>query len=265
MKRIIFLSLILIIFILISGIFFAFIKVDYEKLNFIQRNIASSIYEKWEEHVQNTDPEKRALIDYHLLLNKLNVYEKLFALRIFDIEPKEIDFMGPFYSIEKPDSLIRIESIKLFFNENEIETGIQYYPLHFYKDYVAMMEAMQREIGKKLFIDSGYRSPGRQAYLFFKYLVNNNDFSLKENGRWIAMPGYSEHGSPFNTAIDFINENGINGFSNNQTAADFENLEEYKWLDENASRFNFYLSYPRNNNFGVAFEPWHWHWENRPN
>lgn len=261
MKRILFLSLILIIFILISGFFFTFIKINYDKLNFIQRNIASSIYEKWENYIQQIEPESRALVDYNLLLNTLNVYEKYFALRVFDINPKEIGFMGPFYSKEKPDSLVKIENVKLFFNESEVETGIQYYPLHSYKDYFEMMETMEKEIGKRLYIDSGYRSPGRQAYLFFKYLVNSNEFSLKENGRWIAMPGYSEHGSPFNTAIDFINEKGINGFSNNQTAEDFEHLEEYKWLEENAHNFNFYLSYPRNNNYGVAFEPWHWHWE----
>ena len=77
------------------------------------------------------------------------------------------------------------------------------------------------------------------------------------------MPGYSEHGNPVNHAIDFTNENGINGFSDNQTAGDFESLPEFDWLMKNANQFNFYLSYPENNPYGVAFEPWHWHWEKK--
>lgn len=120
---------------------------------------------------------------------------------------------------------------------------------------------MEVDIGRKLFVDSGYRSPGRQAYLFFYYLATSSNYSLKENAKWIAMPGYSEHGHPVNNAIDFTSIDGINGFSDGQTASDFTALPEYKWMLENANDFNFYLSYPENNSFGVAFEPWHWHWE----
>ncbi|MBK7960075.1 MAG: D-alanyl-D-alanine carboxypeptidase family protein [Bdellovibrionales bacterium] len=31
------------------------------------------------------------------------------------------------------------------------------------------------------------------------------------------------------------------------------------WLTENASRFEFQLSYPRNNDHGIIYEPWHWY------
>jgi D-alanyl-D-alanine carboxypeptidase len=77
------------------------------------------------------------------------------------------------------------------------------------------------------------------------------------------MPGYSEHGHPVNHSIDFCSSDGINGFSDGQTAADFEKLPEYEWMVMNASQFNFYLSYPKDNPYGVAFEPWHWHWEEK--
>lgn len=97
----------------------------------------------------------------------------------------------------------------------------------------------------------------------FIYLTTSGDYSLKENAKWIAMPGYSEHGNPINNAIDFTSENGINGFSDSQSAKDFETLPEFGWLMQNANNFNFYLSYPRDNKFGVAFEPWHWHWEKK--
>jgi zinc D-Ala-D-Ala carboxypeptidase len=192
-------------------------------------------------------------------MNQLNLFERNFAERIFDIDPKEIGFKGPRCSREKPEKLVKIESM----NVGEKETGIQYCPEHSYNDYILMMVKMKKDIGKRLFIDSGYRSPGKQAYLFFYYLTTSSEYSLKENAKWIAMPGYSEHGNPFNNAIDFTSENGINGFDDNQSASNFEALSEFNWLTQNAKQFNFYLSYPKNNLFGVAYEPWHWHWERK--
>jgi len=60
------------------------------------------------------------------------------------------------------------------------------------------------------------------------------------------------------SVIDFINEKGINGEVNPE---DFEVLPEYAWLTANAAQFHFYLSYPKNHPTGIAFEPWHWHFE----
>lgn len=234
---------------------------DYDSLNPVHRYFASSIVEKWMEYEDSVPKERRATLDIDTLFSLLNFPELSFARRIFRIPPAELGFKGKFYSLEKPTDLVLIENVVLENSGNSSETGVQYYPRHAYRDYREMMDSMKASIGKRLFIDSGYRSPGRQAYLFFYYLVKTSNFVLKENARWIAMPGYSEHGSPLFTAIDFISEDGINGFSGKQTAENFENLEEYRWLQANASRFNFYLSYPRENNLGVAFEPWHWHWE----
>ena len=194
-------------------------------------------------------------------MNELTFWEKDFAIRIFNIDPASLGFKGPFYSIKSVKAdLVKIPSVKFENSQGEHETGIQYCLSNIYDDFERMNEVMKQDTGKRLYIESGYRSPGRQAYLFIKYLVNDNGYSLEENAKWIAMPGYSEHGHFSNHAIDFVNEDGINGFSKGQTASDFENLTEYKWLLERASEFNFYISYPRNNQLGVEFEPWHWHW-----
>ena len=42
---------------------------------------------------------------------------------------------------------------------------------------------------------------------------------------------------------------------------DFDKTEEYKWLQKNAKSFNFYESYPIDNNLDMMYEPWHWHHE----
>jgi D-alanyl-D-alanine carboxypeptidase len=54
------------------------------------------------------------------------------------------------------------------------------------------------------------------------------------------------------------------------TAPGFDALEEtferspaFAWLQRNASRFGFALSYPRGNRHGIAYEPWHWCWRAR--
>lgn len=230
---------------------------DYTGLNFLHKYFAARISEKFEAKINSLPEDERAIVDYDILMNELNFLERDFAGRIFAINPDELGFKGPFYSREKPSNLVKVESVKV----GERETGIQFCPEHSFADYEKMSEKMMNDIGRKLFIDSGYRSPGRQAYLFFYYLTTSSGYSLFENAKWIAMPGYSEHGHPINNAIDFTNTEGINGFSDNQTAADFEALPEYQWLQKNANDFNFYLSYPRGNDLGVEFEPWHWHWE----
>jgi len=234
-------------------------EINLDKLNFIHRKIARSVIDSWENYLSNIPKDRRSIVDYNTLMNQLNFYEKSFAGRVFKIDPKELGFKGPYYSKEKPGKLIKSESVKV----GGRETGIQYCPEQSYSDYLLMIEQMKKDIGKILYIDSGYRSPGRQAYLVFYYLTSSSDYSHKENAKWIAMPGYSEHGNPINNAIDFTSENGINGFSDNQTAKDFEALPEFDWLMKNANQFNFYLSYSKDNPFGVAFEPWHWHWEEK--
>jgi hypothetical protein len=256
MKKFFFFSLLLIAAVIIYFSFKLYSEIDFEQLNFVHRWTAKSVFERFDEYSESLAKDERAVMDYDSLINQLNFVERNFAERIFAINPKQLGFKGPKYSKEKPSKLVKIESVKV----GERETGIQYCPEGSFKDYVLMMEQMKKDIGKQLFIDSGYRSPGRQAYLFFYYLTSISDYSLMENAKWIAMPGYSEHGNPINNAIDFVSENGINGFSGNQTAADFEALPEFDWLMKSANQFNFYLSYPKDNPFGVAFEPWHWHW-----
>ena len=225
--------------------------------------MCQSVNTKFSNVLNNLPPEKRAVADFDSLMNSLNWYEKLFAKKIFSINPVELGFMGLFYSTDKPKNLVVVKSVKLGSGGYTRETGVQNCPQNSYKDYLKMADKMEEEIGRKLYIDSGYRSPGKQAYLFFYYLVTSSKFSLKENAKWIAMPGYSEHGHPVNNAIDFTTIDGINGFSDNQTASDFTATPEYEWMTKNAGKFNFYLSYPQNNTLGVEFEPWHWHWEKK--
>ena len=133
----------------------------------------------------------------------------------------------------------------------------QFLPRPVLDAYRAMMDAMFKDLGKRLLVESGYRAPAYQLYLFCFYLPKHG-YSIRETNRFVALPGYSEHGNPNRQAIDFINEAGINGEDHPE---EFEALPEYRWLTEHAREFGFFLSYPRDNPDHTSFEPWHWHFE----
>lgn len=235
-------------------------KPDYERLNLCQRRVVGAVVAKWGRQVQALPEEKRVLVDYGQLLGQLNFIEKKVVQGIFSINPRELGFRGPFHSLEKPGNLVRITPKNYRRDGQEGSTGVQYCPAASYNDYLRMMTRMRQDLGRELFIESGYRSPGFQAFAFLLYLARNHDFSLRKTARLNALPGYSEHQDPVNNALDFINAEGING-DDPQTPEDFERLPEYQWLLNHAHKFNFYLSYPRDNHLGISFEPWHWHWQ----
>ena len=135
----------------------------------------------------------------------------------------------------------------------------QYLPRPALEAYRKMMDAMQKNLGKRLLVESGYRSPAYQLYLFLYYLPKHG-YSIKETNRFVALPGYSEHGYPPRQAIDFINEAGVNGEDHPE---EFDALPEYAWLQQHAKEFGFILSYPKDNPYHTSYEPWHWHFEPR--
>ena len=102
-----------------------------------------------------------------------------------------------------------------------------------------------READMDLKILSAFRSFAEQAELKSNYKIT---FGSGAN-KFSADQGYSEH--QLGTAVDFTTGAMGSNFSK------FENAKEYAWLANNAYRFGFILSYPKNNAYYI-FEPWHW-------
>lgn len=94
-------------------------------------------------------------------------------------------------------------------------------------------------------IISGFRSFGEQSALKGAYTVNYgsgaNTFS--------ADQGYSEH--QLGTTIDFTTA------SVGATFSGFSKTKEYEWLIQNAYKYGFIISYPKDNGY-YEYEPWHW-------
>lgn len=97
---------------------------------------------------------------------------------------------------------------------------------------------------------SGYRSWEYQAGILQRKLARG--LSLAQILAVNAAPGYSEHHS--GRAIDI----GTPGEPPAEES--FELTPAFAWMQREAPRFGFRLSYPRGNPHGVIYEPWHWYW-----
>jgi D-alanyl-D-alanine carboxypeptidase len=97
---------------------------------------------------------------------------------------------------------------------------------------------------------SGYRSHDYQLGIFERKLARGQtvDQILTVN----AAPGYSEHHS--GQALDI----GTPGEPPAEES--FEQTPAFAWLTRHAGDFGFVMSYPRDNAFGIIYEPWHWYY-----
>ncbi len=97
----------------------------------------------------------------------------------------------------------------------------------------------------ELKVSSAYRSFKDQTSLKANYLVTYGSGS----NQFSADQGYSEH--QLGTAIDLLIP------SSPYLTIAFENTEAFKWLESNAYKYGFVISYPKNNIY-YQYEPWHW-------
>jgi LAS superfamily LD-carboxypeptidase LdcB len=143
-----------------------------------------------------------------------------------------------------PENLVKIDPEYTFKPDKDYLFYAKVYP--FLQDL--MSDA--RGSGIDIEIISAYRSFGQQSELKSAYKVvygsGANQFS--------ADQGYSEH--QLGTTVDFTtSEIGA-------TFSGFEDTEAYQWLQDNAYKYGFVLSYPENNTY-YQFEPWHWRFVGR--
>jgi len=121
-----------------------------------------------------------------------------------------------------------------------------------YKSLLKMRDDAKKE-GVYLVFLSGFRSIELQKEIFYSLKSIRSQVAL-ERARVSAPPGYSEHSTGF--AID------IGDALNRETdfEVEFENTSAYKWLERNAAKYHFKLSFDRKQN-SVDYEPWHWRYE----
>jgi D-alanyl-D-alanine carboxypeptidase len=112
----------------------------------------------------------------------------------------------------------------------------------------AAMQAAAAADGITLLLVSGFRSVDYQARLIRKKI--NAGQSLGDILAVNAAPGFSEHHT--GCAVDIATP------GSRPLTEEFEHSPAFRWLTDNAGKFGFSMSYPRNNAAGFIYEPWHW-------
>ncbi len=110
---------------------------------------------------------------------------------------------------------------------------------------LALMDKdMQKQTGLGFAIYSGFRTAQDQAGLYQEW---SKVLGVNSETR-AAPPGHSEH--QLGTATDLVLANGNNIYPS--TA--------WTWLDQNAQKYGFVMSYrfSQQSDTGYQFEPWHW-------
>ena len=118
------------------------------------------------------------------------------------------------------------------------------------KNYLSM-EAAARADGIDLAVISGFRTIAEQQQLFFDISKQRNQ-TPAQRAKVSAPPGHSEHHTGY--AIDI----GDGNVASATLSTSFEKTAAFQWLQNNAAKYGFEMSFPVNNPQGVMYEPWHW-------
>lgn len=167
--------------------------------------------------------------------------------------------VGELVKLSKTDpELLKKYSKVYFLNENYIPSKLSFIDQKYLVDQNRKLELsndvwpfMQKLLiaaekdGADLRIASAYRSFGEQSALKTAYKTTYGSGANK----FSADQGYSEH--QLGTTVDFSTTK-IGG-----VLLGFEKTDAYKWLQNNAHKYGFVISYPQGNKYYI-FEPWHW-------
>ncbi|HRS47751.1 MAG TPA: D-alanyl-D-alanine carboxypeptidase family protein [Candidatus Paceibacterota bacterium] len=228
------------------------LKSKLEELNSITISLNEKIKEN-EQQLQNKEKENKDLLE---ALNSEKDKNSYFESQINSISQtvgklEKLNILDP--------ELLKKYSKVYFLNENYVPVLLSFIPKEYLANqnkplqihsqvlpYLEKLMTDSNSSGLNLKIASAYRSFYDQINIKNNYVMQ---FGTTVSNSFSADQGYSEH--QLGTTIDFTT-NELNG-----SFLGFEKTPEYQWLLENAYKYGFVLSYPKDNKY-YQFEPWHW-------
>ena len=228
------------------------LKSKLEELN----NVTISLNEKLKENEQKLQEKEKENKDLLEALNSEKDKNSYFENKINSISQT----VGQLEKLNTLDpELLKKYSKVYFLNENYVPLLLTFIPkeylynqdkpLQIHSQVLPYLEKLMVDSSKEglnLKIASAYRSFYDQINIKNNYVMQ---FGTTVSNSFSADQGYSEH--QLGTTIDFTT-NELNG-----SFLGFEKTPEYQWLLENAYKYGFVLSYPKDNKY-YQFEPWHW-------
>ena len=133
----------------------------------------------------------------------------------------------------------------------EIENDIYDRPQFLIPSAATAWKKMKDQASKEnviLQVVSAFRSVDKQTEIVQRKIDRGQ--LIDDILRVSAAPGYSEHHT--GRVLDITTEGCA------PLIEAFEKTPAFKWLQQNAHLYSFILSYPKNNKYGITYEPWHW-------
>jgi len=172
----------------------------------------------------------------HSKVGRFSKEELDYIESVFYTHATEYGFYGKKVTYKLSDKIAKKETVKIPHTGHYLYKG----------EPVDVYERLKREIGPSIILTSGVRSVVKQLDLFL-YKAHKLNGNYSEAAHSLAPPGYSFHG-----VSDF--DVGKQGLGYKNFTSSFAKTKEYSDLQKLG-----YISirYPKNNPFGVRFEPWH--------
>ena len=188
----------------------------------------------------------------------LDVGQRALVDQVIGLKPEDYGVATPYAGDLEPvpADLVRVAG-QQYTEHGELRTlGEKYVPRPVFEQFTPMNDAFAGEHpGRRLLIQSCYRSPAYQVAVFVGLLVTRYDGDIGQTIRHASPPSYSQHTIGSKAAIDFKN---VDGSPSAGDPGDFAATAEYAWLRQHAAAFRFHESWPPGNEFGMLAEPWHW-------
>jgi LAS superfamily LD-carboxypeptidase LdcB len=250
------LSIITLLIVIISIVNIVYIKKVSDRLTLLENKFSSTTKELSDSIDKNHTTLSSSLdqqkVNVSFLEQKLGIYQKEVGSFTTTVSTLE--------KLRKTDPVLLAKYSKVFFlNENyapprfaEIPSKYKYSNSKDLKVNEQVWPFLQKMIDRadgfnvKIYVQSAYRSFNEQGALKGQYSVIYGSGSANQ---FSADQGYSEH--QLGTTVDLITT-GLGG-----DLEGFEKTKAYEWLTNNAYKYGFILSYPKDNKFYI-FEPWHW-------
>ena len=218
----------------------ALIKTDFEKkiyntdiniMDMFKNNDAKILYSLASDLPENISDNVKAA-NPRIFLEKINECKAQDEL-LFLVN--KTNLLAPDY---EPEDLVKLTPKDIPSNK------AQFYLRKILMDDLKAMISDAKNDGAGLSVISAYRSYATQKDVYEGW---KNRLGEKEASRVSALPGASQH--QLGTAIDF---NSLN--------ESFELSKEGKWLLNNAYKYGFVISYPKDQESitGYKYEPWHY-------
>ena len=126
-------------------------------------------------------------------------------------------------------------------------------------DNLEEMLTAAADAGYPLIVRSAHRTISYQKMLYSNKVKQYLDMGYSQSaaeteaGKWVAVPGTSEHN--LGLVVDIVNV-GYEG----ELDQYFEDSAHFTWLVENCADYGFILRYPKTKEAvtGIVYEPWHY-------